>query len=125
MARIIAGFILAPGLFPLLSLAFGSVWSGVEFALVISYLSTVLFGVPLFFLFKWRRWYKWWQVTAAGAACALPFSALLINFSNPQIHHLTNSLQLIAVGAIAGLLFWTIALARNSALIVPSTRTHA
>jgi hypothetical protein len=119
------GFIFAPAMFPLLALAFGSVWSGVEFVLVISYVSTLLFGAPLFFLFKWRRWFEWWQITGAAAVCALPFAAVLIDFSNFQTRHLTNSLQLIATGAIAGLVFWAIALAGNSALTAQSTRTRA
>ena len=124
MARVILGFLLAPAVFPLAGLAFGAVWSGVELVLVISYVSTLLVGVPMFFVFKWRRWFKWWQVTGAAAACALPFAALLMNFSSLEMRHLTNSLMLIAHGAAAGLTFWAIGLAGNSALTAQSTRTR-
>lgn len=125
MARIIAGFLCAPAVFPALSLASGAVWSGVELALAISYASTVIFDVPLFFVLKRQRWLRWWQVIVAAAACAIPASTLLMDFTNPQIRHLTNTLQLMGVGAIAGLSFWAIALACNSALTTRSTRTRA
>lgn len=125
MARVILGFLLAPALFPVASLAFGAIWSGAELVLVISYASTLLVGVPVFFQFKWRRWFKWWQVTGAAAACALPFAALLMNFSNLEMRHLTNWLLLVGCGAVAGLSFWAIGLAGNSALTAQSTRTRA
>lgn len=125
MARVILGFLLAPAVFPLAGLASGSVWSGVELVLVISYVSALLVGVPIFFIFQSRGWLKWWQVTGAAAACALPFAALLMNFSNLEIRHLSNSLLLIAHGAAAGLAFWAIALAGNSALTARSTGTRA
>lgn len=119
MGRVILAFLLGPALFPVMSLAFGSVWSGVELVLVISYASTLLFGLPLFFLFKWRRWLKWWQVTLGAATCAMPFAALMADLSNPRLHHLTNSLLLVGTAAIAGLFFWIIGLAGNCAMTHP------
>ena len=119
MGRIVGGFFFAPFLGVLLFSAamrssdFGTV------ALLIAYPIALLFGLPMFFLFRWRGWLRWWQVTLGGALCASPFVLAYLAGANPlHLEHygLANSLLLIGCGAAIGLIFWGIGIAGNSAL---------
>jgi hypothetical protein len=119
MGRVIGGFLFAPffgiGLF---SVAVQSFILG-TFALMLAYPIELLFGIPMFILFRQRGWLHWWQVTVGGTLCALPFVVFYVATASPgHLKHyaLSNSALLIGCGALIGLVFWGIAIAGNSAL---------
>lgn len=128
MGRVIAGFFFAP--------FFGSVLFSVAFrsfdfgalALIVVYPVALLFGLPMFFLFRWRGWLQWWQVSLGGALCAMPFVTTYFAGAN-QMHveryGLTNAAVLIGCGATISLIFWGIAIAGNRALTLVGADTPA
>ena len=89
----------------------------VVFVLPVAYLSTLLFGVPLFFLFKRRQWLSWWQSLVGGLLCATPFVAFLL-YSDPSLalRPAVDSLLSVSlgVGALVGVLFWALAIRKNA-----------
>src|SRR3954468_20841371 len=128
MGRAIAAFISAPlvGL-----LAFGAATRTLDIGLLaamVAYPIALLFGLPLFFLFKRRSRFRWWQVTLGGVVCAVPFIAFYLLTSQPSHvanHGLTNSLYLLGCGATIGIAFWALGVWDNSALTAQPTRTRA
>jgi hypothetical protein len=118
MTRVVLGFLVSPALLPVLTLLLGAVWSWVELVLAVSYVATLILGMPLFFLFRRLRWLEWWQVTSAGVVIALPFTLPAIRFSDGN--DVPALLSRIFFGAGAALLFWLIALVRNPAVQVQS-----
>jgi hypothetical protein len=114
MLQVVAGFLLAPLIVAIISggalaLAF----------LIIMYLFELTFAVPLFLLFKKLGWLSWWHSTFAGLATAAIFVAFYWYSANPyhiEIYGLSNAISYLAIGTGSGLLFWLIALFRNTAL---------
>lgn len=128
MGRAIAAFISAPlvGL-----LAIGAVTRTLDIGLlaaIVAYPIAFIVGVPMFFLFRRRGWFHWWQVTVGGALCAVPFIAFYLLASEP-LHianaGLMNSLYLLGCGATIGIAFWALGVWGNAALTAQPTRTRA
>ena len=128
MGRAIAAFISAPlvGL-----LAIGGLTGTLDIGLLaamVAYPIAIVFGVPLFFLFKRRGWFRWWQVTVGGALCAVPFIGFYLLTSEPMhiaTAGLMNSLYLLGCGAVIGIAYWALGVWGNSALTAQPTRTRA
>lgn len=111
----LAGFLIAP-LAPavihavIYSSPFGIVIAGLGFA----YPSAALLGLPTYFIFKRFSWLKVWQVVSAGFA--LGVLALMAYCTAVGAHigldksFLSSAALYGAYGAVAGLVFWAIAL---------------
>jgi len=118
MVRTIVGFFVAPvvGVALATLIVFGreiyAVWSTYLLAgSVIAYASALLFGLPSYLVMRRRRMLKWWQISLAGGVCSLPYwliSEYPYTTAYFQDQGLTNLVLYVAVGAIAGLVFWLI-----------------
>jgi hypothetical protein len=71
--------------------------------------------VPAFILFHRRGWLRWWQFAVGGGAiglvCTLPFAvggATIVGALAPAF---------LALGTLHGLVFWALAIWRNTDLI--------
>jgi hypothetical protein len=132
--RLVAGFVLAPGigiLVIMLALSVNyaltpgadesSYLSGAAlfgmFGICIAYSATFIVGLPLFILFRIRGWLRVWQISAGGLLVGALFAVL------PGTHFVF-ALMFCAVGLTTGLAFWLIAIFRNCAL-TPGSRDDA
>lgn len=119
MPRLIAAFVLAPlvGL-----LVIGAITQTLEIGLlaaIVAYPIALVFGVPTFLFLRRRGWLRWWQVTLAGTACAVPFIAIYLFMSEPDYianAAFVDSLYLLACGAAIGMAFWALGVLGNRAL---------
>jgi len=127
MARVLGALLVAPSLAPLLlMLVTRSRDEAVFFfANVIAYGSALLFGIPLFLLFRRLRWLKWWHMMLAGALCMLPFAADWV-LDPPCCQsgavRVREALLSIGVAATSGLCFWVLAFLGNSTLTAGCSR---
>jgi asparagine N-glycosylation enzyme membrane subunit Stt3 len=124
MTRVVGAFLSAPFLVLLVGAFSTGTQDGFLVAVMIAYPIALVFGVPLFFLFRWRGWLRWWQATIGGAVCAAPFVLLYVLGANPmhvEKYGASNSMVLFGYGALIGLVFWAIGLAGNSALTAGSS----
>ena len=86
----------------------GGVWVVGLVVAAFTYATTFTVGVPAYFLFRHKNWFKWWQFGLGGALLGvLPtlviwFPALLqgLLFLGPE-HPV--------IGAISGVAFWAVA----------------
>jgi hypothetical protein len=125
MTRVVATFAFFTLAYPLAALVAGDTL-GVGGALAvagITMLAMLVCGVPAFFLFLRRGWLGWWQFAFGGALigllCTLPFAvggAALVGALAPAF---------FALGVLHGLLFWVLAIWRNTGLPRRSTLTPA
>jgi hypothetical protein len=127
MGRVVAAFFLAPLLGVLVVGAITRTLDVGLLAAMVAYPIALIVGAPIFFLFKWRGWFRWWQVTLGGMACSLPFIAFYLFMAEPT--HVANagfmnSLYLLGCGAAIGITFWALGVSGNSALTARSTRTR-
>lgn len=121
MARVVAAFVLVPLVVPLLLLA-ASDRDGVPAALaawstVYTYGLTLGFGLPLLFVFRRNGWWRWWQFALGGIFAGVAWS--LTALSNGWSHWSTAaffSMYCIPLGLVHGLLFWLVAVWRNTGL---------
>ena|SRR5688572_23520416 len=127
--RLVAGFVLAPGigvLVLLLALIANSAVSSNEgsdlgsmAAIVgvggayVAYCATFAIGLPLFILFHVRGWRRAWQVSAGGLLVGALVALLFQEFT-------LFGLIFCAVGLTTGLAFWLIVIFRNRALTTGS-----
>ena len=87
--------------------------------LLLSYASTVLFGIPLVIYFDRRQVREWWMYIAGGTACSLP--TVLLYALAPLPEHLQPFgpipvLGLLFWGGSSGIVFWMIGIAGDSAV---------
>ena len=121
--RLFTAFALTPllaGFYPAIFLAEPSI---MPIGLLLSYASTVLFGIPLVMYFDRRGVREWWMYIAGGAACSLP-TVLLYAFA-PLPDHLqpfgpVPVLALLLWGASSGIVFWMIGISGDSAVSLRS-----
>src|SRR5438552_4521116 len=70
--RLVTAFALTPllaGFYPALFMAEPAV---MPLGLLLAYVSTLLFGIPLVFYFDRRGLREWWMYLAGGATCVVP-----------------------------------------------------
>ena len=119
MERLVVALLVAPAIVVWALYVIAIVWLGptrgrdtgfvlVMFVLPVTSLSSFLFGLPLYLLWKRHRWLSWSHSLAGGFLCAIPFAAALL-YGNP----LSYSVQILigicfAVGALVGLVFWAL-----------------
>jgi len=117
--RLLTAFALTPllaGFYPAIFLAEPAI---MPMSLLLAYVSTVLFGIPLVFHFDRRGMREWWTYVAGGAVCAVP-CVILYAFA-PLPSYLTPFgllpvAGLLFWGASSGLVFWMIGIAGDSAV---------
>jgi hypothetical protein len=115
--RIVTAFALTPllaGFYPALFMAEPAV---MPLGLLLAYVSTVLFGIPLVFHFDRRGVREWWMYLAGGTACAVP--TIILYALAPLPAYLlpfgwTPVLGLLFWGASSGIVFWMIGIAGDS-----------
>jgi hypothetical protein len=121
--RLFTAFALTPllaGFYPAIFLAEPSI---MPIGLLLSYASTVLFGIPLVMYFDRRGVREWWMYIAGGTACSLP-TVLLYAFA-PLPDHLqpfgpVPVLALLLWGGSSGIVFWMIGISGDSAVSLRS-----
>jgi hypothetical protein len=139
--RIVLAFIVAPVaplllLTPVMGLLHGSIEAAGPFAfasVVYGYPAMVLCGLPLYFLFKKKLWFSWWQFTLIGAlvgACvplsliALMTSKSVTEFASFEVivATLTTAGVGACLGTASGFVFWAIGIRSPNTLL---NRTRA
>jgi hypothetical protein len=125
MTRVVATFAFFTLVYPLAAFVAGNAL-GFGGALAVAGITTLGMlgcGVPAFLLVRRRGWLEWWQLAFGGAliglVCTLPFAvggAALVGALAPAF---------FALGVLHGLLFWVLAIWRNTGLPRRSTLTPA
>jgi fermentation-respiration switch protein FrsA (DUF1100 family) len=92
--------------------------------LVLAYVSTAVFGIPLVAYFDHRGVREWYMYILGGTACSLP-TVLLYAFVAPLPDHLqpfgvVPVLGVLVWGASSGIVFWMIGIAGDSAVSLRS-----
>ncbi len=121
--RLFTAFALTPllaGFYPAIFLAEPGI---MPIGLLLSYASTVLFGIPLVMYFDRRGVRAWWMYIAGGTACSLPTVALYAFAPLPD--HLqpfgpVPVLGLLLWGGSSGIVFWMIGISGESAVSLRS-----
>jgi len=86
--------------------------------LIVAYASALLFGVPLFVLFKRLGWLRLWQVLAASVLCGIPFA--VFQFVQTKMVYAPIELSarwfgsILMFSTLAGLTFWVVALRKRN-----------
>jgi hypothetical protein len=122
--RLITAFCLTPllaGFYPAIFLAEPSL---MLVGLVLAYVSTAVFGIPLVAYFDHRGVREWYMYIFGGTACSLP-TVLLYAFVAPLPDHLqpfgvVPVLGVLIWGASSGIVFWMIGIAGDSAVSLRS-----
>jgi hypothetical protein len=115
--RLVTAFLLTPllaGFYPALLLAEPIV---MPISMVLSYGSTVLFGIPLVLLVHRRGVRQWWVYLLGGVACSLPTVALYALAPLPEYLMPFGPMPALAVifwGASSGGVFWMIGVAGDT-----------
>jgi hypothetical protein len=121
--RLLTAFAVTPllaGFYPAIFLAEPSI---MPLGLLLSYASTVLFGIPLVIYFDRRHVREWWMYIAGGTACSLP--TVLLYALAPLPEHLQPFgpipvLGLLFWGGSSGIVFWMIGIAGDSSVSLRS-----
>ena len=115
------GWCAVPALNP--SGSFASCWAGGSVLPVVAglgalfaYPAAIVFGIPLFMLFRRRAWLQWWQVALGGILVAAVSVLALSLYGRSVSGALDYFLLCGSVGFASGIAFWGIAVCRNSAL---------
>lgn len=134
--RVVAGFVLAPGIGILVLMLWPCAEAAVApvtyttsclpeasllglFGASIAYPVAFTFGLPLFIVFRIRGWLNLWQVAAGGILVALAAAALFSLTTGGM--DVAFGLIFFSVGLAAALAFWVIAIFRNRALTAGSS----
>jgi hypothetical protein len=87
--------------------------------LTVSYICSLLFGLPAYLIFRRFGWLAWWQVLLGSVTCLIPVVLLYVASAGGwtslhiQLYGLNNSLVLAAYTTGTAAIFWTIAIWRN------------
>jgi len=81
-----------------------------------AYPVALVFGVPLFLIFRRRAWLRWWQVGLGGVLVAAMWVLALSLYGRSLSGAVDYLLLCGSVGFASGVAFWIIAICRNSAL---------
>ena len=113
--RVVGAFVIAPSIVALyLAWGAGSPVSAFVALSLIMIVISFLIGAPLFFLvFKRFGWLKLWQVTLAGALCALPLSRTGGAITHVELYGLVKGAEAFLFGSAVSFLFWWVAIFRN------------
>lgn len=121
--RLFTAFVLTPllaGFYPAIFLAEPTI---MPLSLLLAYVSTALFGIPLVIYFDRRNVRDWWMYVAGGTACSLP-TVLLYALAPLPAHFLPFGpipiLGLLFWGGSSGIVFWMIGIAGDSAVSLRS-----
>jgi hypothetical protein len=117
--RLVTAFALTPllaGFYPAIFVAEPAL---MPLGLIVAYLSTVIFGVPLVYYFDRKGYRHWYLYILGGAACALPSVVIYALATLP--HYLSPfgvvpAIGVLLWGASSGIVFWMIGVAGDSAV---------
>ena len=119
----ILAFLISPGLPFAILFAFTGDPKVIAIAVQFSYLPALLLGVPLYFLFLYRGWGRWWHYMAGGFGIGAA-EALFVHFT-------TITLNLWAIpawafgGSVCAVVLWVIAVAIPNLLLNADARRSA
>jgi hypothetical protein len=114
--RVVSAFLLAPAVAPLLIAltsfhpSMAGVWIVALGVAAFTYGTALLAGVPAYFLFRLKKWLKWWQFVLGGALLGL-LPALVLGFPLSLQGILFLGSNHAVIGAVSGLAFWAVAFA--------------
>lgn len=119
MIRILLAFIFTPLVLQIPYLippyeAFTFWWFRLE--ATIMYITLMLFGVPLVWLFVRKRWISPWHSVLAGVLAGALFVVLwwlMTSTAHMLLSGTRIALSALVLGAVGGLVFWAIAFWRN------------
>jgi len=86
---------------------------------VAAYAALIIFGLPLFVLFRRLHWLRWWQVSLGGLLVGL-LAASVVFAMDRAVN--VYGLMFGGVGFVSGFLFWLMAVFRNRALTTACNR---
>jgi hypothetical protein len=116
-------FLISPGLPFGILFAFTGDGKVIAIAIQFSYMPALLLGIPLFLLFLYRGWGRWWHFLLGGIGIGA-VEALFVHFMI-----ITLDLWAIPVWAVGGgvcaVLFWAIAVAIPNLLLNADARRSA
>jgi hypothetical protein len=114
--RIILAFLLAPAVAPaLIALAsihpsMAGIWVIALGVAAFTYATTLVAGIPAYFLLRAKNWLKWWHLTLGGTVLGL-IPALVIGFPLSLNGALLLGPDHLLIGATSGFAFWALAFA--------------
>lgn len=121
MARVVAAFVIVPLLYPLSILLVSGEegWAGAIWAASFTIPITVVIGIPLFFIFRKKAWWRWWQFALGGVLAGLVASLppLLNSWEAAALF----AFYFVPFGLAHSVVFWLIAVWRNIGLTQRST----
>jgi len=95
------------------------------FGSLLAYPVALVLGVPAFMVLRARAWLDWWQVGLAGLLVGMIGATVLPLAMPPGRPHWETVAALMplcsAVGVVAGMLFWVMAVWRNRTLTAGSS----
>ena len=119
MKRIVAAFLIAPGIFPIALALFSQNDMAIGGAMVyamFTYPLAIIIGVPTLLFFKAWGFDKWWQFClGAGLIGFIPSPFF---FSTMQLNGwFTLAATFTGIGALSGCVFWLIAFWKTDKLV--------
>jgi hypothetical protein len=91
---------------------YGSIAGYLTLGAMFAFPACIIFGVPLFLVFRKLGWLSWWQVPI-GAGFAGILAAFALHMLDATTY-LSGSIELFGgLGALAGVVFWYLGLRRN------------
>jgi hypothetical protein len=117
--RIILAFLLAPAVAPaLIGLAsihpsMAGIWVIALGVAAFTYATTLVAGIPAYFLLRARNWLKWWHLTLGGTVLGL-LPTLVMGFPLSLNGALLLGPDHLLIGAASGFAFWALAFAGST-----------
>jgi hypothetical protein len=114
--RVILAFLLAPAAAPaLIGLAsihssMAGIWVIALGVAAFTYATTLIAGIPAYFVLRAKNWLKWWHFALGGAVLGL-LPALFIGFPLSLQGILLLGPDHLLIGAVSGFAFWALAFA--------------
>jgi hypothetical protein len=114
--RVILAFLLAPAVAPaLIGLAsihpsMAGMWVMALGVAAFTYVTTLIAGVPAYFVLRAKNWLKWWHFTLGGAVLGL-LPTSLIGLPQSLQGTLLLGPDYLLIGAASGFAFWALAFA--------------
>jgi hypothetical protein len=119
MGRMVAGFVIAPGIPLVAYLIATSKYADETFVvggLLVFYGLAAVIGIPLFLLCRHLSWLEWWQISLMGGL--LPLLVAIAWVVDPPCCQSTafrviEAVFFVLMGVVSALCFWLIGLWRN------------